>query len=179
MCGIGLLALLGGDAAARTRENEETERWNRLLSRALANRGPDLPSSCVSGGVDGSIITVHASVLHMRGREPSPQPATFLVSEGLECTLCWNGEAYTYCDPSDSDSPQAESDSNAGVSGDMIELVNRHEEESDTRIVVDLLKGSLSGSMSVGLTAGSILTSPQSVVWARLMRPVFSSSRWE
>lgn len=146
MCGIGLLALLG-DA----RESEETARWNQLLSRALANRGPDLPMrSCASGGADGSTVTMHASVLHMRGREPSPQPARFLVSEELECTLCWNGEAYAYCDSPGSDSKGSDSNADVGVSvdQDMIELVDHHEEESDTRVVIDLLKGSLSGSMS-------------------------------
>lgn len=146
MCGIGLLALLG-DA----RESEETARWNQLLSRALAKRGPDLPMrSCASGGADGSTVTMHASVLHMRGREPSPQPARFLVSEELECTLCWNGEAYAYCDSPGSDSKGSDSNADVGVSvdQDMIELVDNHEEESDTRVVIDLLKGSLSESMS-------------------------------
>ena len=152
MCGIGLLALLGDDDAARTGEREEIERWNRLLSRALENRGPDLPG-CVSGGADGS-IKMHASVLHMRGREPSPQPAKFLASEGLECTLCWNGEAYTHSPGSDS----TESDSNAGVGvgQDMIELVDRHEEESDTRVVIELLGESMSESMSAEEEHGAV-----------------------
>lgn len=86
MCGIGLLLSLHGS------DVKVVSSWNQQLSETLLSRGPDVPcrqECCI--GSDGR-LTLHASVLHMRGQVPTPQPTLF---DG-NCALCWNGECYSY-----------------------------------------------------------------------------------
>eukprot|EP00804_Cyclotella_cryptica_P002196 CCRYP_018257-RA/>CCRYP_018257-RA protein AED:0.00 eAED:0.00 QI:47/0/0.5/1/0/0.5/2/1384/733 len=122
MCGIGLLlSFLEEDHPCQ----DECE-WNTLLSKTLSSRGPDVPRRVChykfSGNRDAR-LTLHGSVLHMRGARPRAQPLLFslhpstdardhcqsydvekhdddamteIPASADDCALCWNGECYTY-----------------------------------------------------------------------------------
>ncbi len=129
MCGIGfILSVLDNysEAAAFPTPDDSTTKslsgvihdLNHHLSEALAPRGPDIPRrQCDFCGNPSNhknwSLTIHASVLHMRGEFAVEQPLLFSLegasdhqkycgdgADGLDfnltCALCWNGECYTY-----------------------------------------------------------------------------------
>ena len=151
MCGIGLLLLT--EESSLLDHNKE---WNDILSETLSSRGPDLPlQTChcniISNGRNVG-LTLHSSVLHMRGETPSPQPLLFSVgpsldevaSNGSKCALCWNGECYTY---SEEDADHNESTNHRT----MLELITKSNiddsfDQSDTILVRNLLFRSIANA---------------------------------
>ena len=142
MCGIGLLVYNTPNDRLRDLDCLESS-----LSQSLSRRGPDLSCkqySPPSVGGNGTNITLHASVLHMRGKVPVAQPVLFPASNPSNydddgekndtCALCWNGECYTY----------ATSECNSA--GEMTELISsaatsdNDDNESDTTLVANLLQ---------------------------------------
>eukprot|EP00581_Thalassiosira_minuscula_P000797 CAMPEP_0183739966 /NCGR_PEP_ID=MMETSP0737-20130205/58522_1 /TAXON_ID=385413 /ORGANISM="Thalassiosira miniscula, Strain CCMP1093" /LENGTH=162 /DNA_ID=CAMNT_0025974913 /DNA_START=172 /DNA_END=656 /DNA_ORIENTATION=- len=127
MCGIGLLLSLPAANDSESHDEVLLSNWNQRLSETLGSRGPDVPCRELSfdpGNVHDIDeaqeriallpttasksqwpVTLHASVLHMRGQHPMAQPVPFPISQNSNgstdarnCALCWNGECYTYCD---------------------------------------------------------------------------------
>lgn len=136
MCGIGLLLSLPGSG-------DKITHWNHQLSETLSSRGPDVPcrqQCCFGCGEENDAppdrsLTLHASVLHMRGNVPTPQPCLF----DSDCAFCWNGECYSY----------ASSEEGRSNERNMIELTATPDDEkstisSDTDLVVKLLQDALS-----------------------------------
>lgn len=145
MCGIGLLASFPTANNDEGGGDDVLSDWNRRLSETLARRGPDVPRrqshhDPTIAEPEGSMITLHASVLHMRGRRPEAQPTLFprASSDGTDqkCALCWNGECYAYEKRDESDDDR----SSRGTT--TVELVSAAsaEEGSDTVLVAQLLR---------------------------------------
>ena len=166
MCGIGLLACPATENNCRN--NNFLSDYNERLSQCLSSRGPDVPCKqykfskrdvvlnheIVTEGYHG---TLHASVLHMRGKYPAVQPVLFPIitsceytSEGDQqnCALCWNGECYAYNkmekggdDGIDDSTHECKSNHRTG---EMVELIssstNSEEEQSDTILVTKLVQ---------------------------------------
>lgn len=154
MCGIGFIASVGDV------HDDVFEGWNHRLSQSLADRGPDVPfqqCSFNNAALDGS-ISLHASVLHMRGQRPTAQPVSFPISsssggggnETENCFLCWNGECYSYTNGVQSDLTGCET-SGSARSGVMIELISEAtiEEQSDTILVTKLLAEEITKSRRI------------------------------
>lgn len=148
--------------------------WNESLSKALASRGPDVPcqqcqfdghgrrcnSSADNATADGGggdddgwrdewSLTLHASVLHMRGLEAQKQPLVFSVlSDGVDnndCALCWNGECYTYQNGDEDDGTIVElsvEDNTSSTDDSKDEAANT----SDTLLVKNLISESITTS---------------------------------
>ncbi|KAL7543079.1 hypothetical protein ACHAXR_012404 [Thalassiosira sp. AJA248-18] len=172
MCGIGLLASF--PAVDNTViHNALLLDWNERLSESLASRGPDVPCRQCHfnhGNIDINInnvapptaadmqwsagVTLHASVLHMRGHYPVAQPLSFPPSsvptpDNIQvvqnCALCWNGECYTYCDKVDEEGDGIHTECR---NGNMVELISTtaSEEESDTVLVTKLVQQAIDQS---------------------------------
>lgn len=131
MCGIGLLLSLpgSGDKLSSTLISY----WNQQLSETLSSRGPDVPREQSSFGCG---LTLHASVLHMRGQLPTPQPLLFDNNHAF----CWNGECYSYSNSKVEESTCSERN--------MIELtaISNNEEStktSDTDLVANMIQDAL------------------------------------
>ena len=112
---------------------------NQQLSETLSSRGPDVPCGkerCFECDDDNGNLTLHASVLHMRGELPTPQP--MLLNDN--CAFCWNGECYSYNNSDVEESSSSERDN-------MIELTAIGNEESvitsDTDLVANMLQDAL------------------------------------
>jgi len=169
MCGIGLVlsfpAVNGGGPDVV--DNANLNDVNHRLSHALSRRGPDVPY----GRSDDhqSAVTLHASVLHMRGQCPIAQPLSFPICASLmnnnndkekevsrrNCALCWNGECYTYSkDVKAEMEHEFENDHNLRCHrGDMVELISTttvEEERSDTILVTKLLAKAIASSQQSG-----------------------------
>ena len=130
MCGIGLLLTLpdAGDQSSC----DIISQLNQELSEALSSRGPDLPCGMqrqnIRRGHDIQDLTLHASVLHMQGTLPTPQPLLF----NNDCVLCWNGECYSFNDTQEQN---------------MVELTaTEMTEESDTGLLANMLQDALNKS---------------------------------
>ncbi|KAL7483226.1 hypothetical protein ACHAW6_008877 [Cyclotella cf. meneghiniana] len=155
MCGIGLLISL----SQQEHHCQDVKEWNNLLSKTLSNRGPDVPRHLCHyefGDKRNVRLTLHGSVLHMRGATPRAQPLLFSLHPSTDvfdrcrgyaseqhenvdddamteipvnaddCALCWNGECYT-CSVDYDEEPYQ----NGGMQhGTMVELV------ADTHIQV-------------------------------------------
>lgn len=149
MCGIGLLVYNTPNDSNDGLSVVDLDCLENSLSQSLSRRGPDLSHKQYSppsvGGDSGTNITLHASVLHMRGKVPVAQPVLFPASNPSnyddddggnndKCALCWNGECYTY----------ATSECNSA--GEMTELISsaatadNYDDESDTTLVANLLQ---------------------------------------
>ncbi|KAL7496092.1 hypothetical protein ACHAWT_004368 [Skeletonema menzelii] len=135
MCGIGLLLTLpdSGDKLS----SALISYLNQQLSETLSSRGPDVPcrkERCIGSDDDDGNLTLHASVLHMRGKLPTPQP--ILLDN---CAFCWNGECYSYNKSDVKESAKSERD--------MVELTAIEREEStiisDTDLVANMLQYAL------------------------------------
>ena len=181
MCGIGFLASFNCCTNGIDKGGPLITDWNKLLSESLASRGPDVPSQQYQFSNSDTIavncrdsasfdlpikkwcVTLHASVLHMRGNEATKQPVLFPASssEGDDaqktCALCWNGECYTYFDNTgnvdDGTTTQtAPNTTNKNINhsiehyGRMVELVSIIEEKSDTVLVTQFLKEAITQS---------------------------------
>lgn len=143
MCGIGLLALFPN--ANKIELNDGLLRdWNQSIGISLASRGPDVPrqkyhvaSGSINNGEQWS-VTLHASVLHMRGKCPAAQPISFTSKRDAQnCALCWNGECYTY------------NEMDGTADGNMVELISSttsDEEQSDTILVTKLVQQAIAHS---------------------------------
>ncbi len=139
MCGIGLLLSLPGSGDKLS--SALISHLNKQLSEALSSRGPDVPcrkQRCLGCG-DDNILTLHASVLHMRGQFPTPQPVLFNDNGAF----CWNGECYSFCDSDVGESMSSERH--------MVELtaIAKNEESvvtSDTNLVANMLQDALNKS---------------------------------
>ncbi len=130
MCGIGLLLTLPDSGEKRS--STLISRLNQQLSETLSSRGPDVPCGkerCVGFDDNESNLTLHASVLHMRGELPTSQP---MLINGY--AFCWNGECYSY-NKSDS------MDESARSERDMVDLISTEESvvTSDTDLVANML----------------------------------------
>eukprot|EP00984_Skeletonema_dohrnii_P007236 scaffold2617_cov122-Skeletonema_dohrnii-CCMP3373.AAC.3 len=137
MCGIGLLLSLPGSGEL---SSALISHLNQQLSETLSSRGPDVPCGkerCFGCDDDNGNLTLHASVLHMRGELPTPQP--MLLNNN--CAFCWNGECYSYNNSDVEESSSSERDNN------MIELTAIGNEESvitsDTDLVANMLQDAL------------------------------------
>ena len=166
MCGIGLLV------SFPTLDNSQNpavlSNFNRRIAESLARRGPDVPlgrlhltpANDISGNSTEvapeerwSSLTLHASVLHMRGEHPVAQPLSFSIpapslncDEGAwNCALCWNGECYTH-DKNVGGASEFKNDRGRRGDGDMVELISTTEERSDTILVTELVRESISAS---------------------------------
>mmetsp|Transcript_10351 Transcript_10351/g.21479 ORF Transcript_10351/g.21479 Transcript_10351/m.21479 type:complete len:789 (+) Transcript_10351:102-2468(+) len=172
MCGIGfILSLLDsvsdGAPSSPTTDDSATNYevgvlndLNHHLSEALAPRGPDIPRrqfnfSENSSNNKGWSLTIHASVLHMRGEVAVEQPVLFSLDGAfhdqnycgdgddgdLTCALCWNGECYTY-------------KKEDAIDGNMVELISdndqcqpfisEHANISDTTLIKQLIFSAIS-----------------------------------
>ena len=99
MCGIGLLLACPATENNCGNHNFLSD-YNERLSTCLSSRGPDVPCkqyTCANGDVvlnhesvvtEGYHGTLHASVLHMRGKYPAVQPVLFPIT-----TSCYASEA--------------------------------------------------------------------------------------
>lgn len=106
MCGIGLLLSI----SEHSNHSQDVNGWNDLLEDALSSRGPDLSRRSCQYNTCHSSLTLHSSVLHMRGDTPTAQPLLFSLGSSFydetisdepeakqrDCAFCWNGECYTY-----------------------------------------------------------------------------------
>lgn len=162
MCGIGLVVsfpFVRGESDVD--DNSHLNGINHRLSLSLSRRGPDVPYGRFSIVRDDhqSAVTLHASVLHMRGQCPIAQPLSFPICASLmnnnndknkevsrrKCALCWNGECYTYSKAME-----------AGIEDhcrDMVELIATktfEEEQSDTILVTELLAEAIATSQQSG-----------------------------
>lgn len=218
MCGIGLLASFPASAAA---DIETTDAllpdWNQRISITLASRGPDVPCrQChfgpsnindVENNKDAAAgpapaagtpwsVTLHASVLHMRGQHPAAQPAVFPMSSTSNydqnnvqnSALCWNGECYTYekmQEESDGCISTAECKQNHVRHGAMAELISTTtaEDISDTVLVTNLLQKAIAQSQHSGMGEHEAIATAMSRIHGEysfiLFVPSFSSSKAE
>ncbi|KAL7506437.1 hypothetical protein ACHAXN_003743 [Cyclotella atomus] len=192
MCGIGLVLFLSGyENPNHTREEDEC---NSLLSQTLSSRGPDVPCQSCHHTVSKASLTLHASVLHMRGVNPSAQPLLFPLDKSLgndrlaepqsnhdSCSFCWNGECYTYVmDHNLLEHETISNDENRYEYATITELVtypNEHELiepdscQSDTVLVKNLLLQSISGTrQSKGSTCHPIAYLEQKAVAETMAR---------
>lgn len=136
MCGIGLLLTLPGSEDKLS--SALISSLNNQLSEILSSRGPDIPcgkEGCIGCDDDDGNLTLHASVLHMRGEFPTPQP--MLLDNN--CAFCWNGECYSY--------NKSDVEESARSERDMVELTAIEKEEStitsDTDLVANMLQDAL------------------------------------
>jgi asparagine synthetase B (glutamine-hydrolysing) len=176
MCGIGLVlsfpAIKGGESDVI--DNASLNDVDHRLSQALARRGPDVPygrlSPVVISDDKSASMTLHTSVLHMRGQCPIAQPISFPIGAFLlndnnndrekevsrrKCALCWNGECYTYAKAVKAEMEhEFENDNNLRCHrGDMVELISSmtvEEEQSDTILVTELLAEAIATSQQSG-----------------------------
>ena len=165
MCGIGLVlsfpAVKGGGPDVV--DDAHLNGINHRLSHALSRRGPDVPYGHFSIVSDDhqSAVTLHASVLHMRGQCPIAQPMSFPICDKEKevsrrnCALCWNGECYTYSKAVEAEMEhEFENDHNLRCHhGDMVELISTttvEEEQSDTILVTELLAQAIASSQQSG-----------------------------
>lgn len=81
MCGIGAIIPCNGCS------KEMREQLSEAVVQGIRNRGPD---SLERVRIDDNAMELVASVLHMRGREPTVQP---LISKTGD-VLLWNGEVF-------------------------------------------------------------------------------------
>ena len=190
MCGIALLSSFPTTVDKVENCDDILIDWNLRLSQSLASRGPDLPCGQISfvakdnahvvdetrGGSARDeqhshwSVTLHASVLHMRGQCPVEQPLLFSIptpsspipismwcdgddnnNETAEqkLALCWNGECYSY-DASHTYEKEGDNgidSSNFGNtytrrSRDMAELIpsKTTDAQSDTVLVAKLIR---------------------------------------
>lgn len=137
MCGIGLLLTLPG--SGEKPNSTLISHLNQQLSETLSSRGPDVPCGkehCFGRcDDDESNLTLHASVLHMRGESHTPQP--LLLNE---YAFCWNGECYsTYYSKSHNITEEQASER------DMVDLIATEESvvTSDTDLVANMLVDAL------------------------------------
>ena len=165
MCGIGLLLSFPTDDSEYP-EGVYVE-FNHRLSQSLARRGPDDPYGQLHftpaniSSIDVATekrwsLTLHASVLHMRGDRAVAQPLSVPIpasSNGYEkarnCALCWNGECYTYRKIVGRASEFKNDGSHLG-DGDMVELLSTAtaEERSDTILVTELIREAIATSQN-------------------------------
>lgn len=117
--------------------------------------------------VSNASLTLHGSVLHMRGANPSAQPLPFSLKEPRSndrlaeprsnediCSLCWNGECYTYSmDHNLLENETISNDENRyALMTDLVTDPNTHGPigydscQSDTILVKNLLLQSIAGS---------------------------------
>ena len=110
MCGIGLLLSI----SEHSNHSRDVNGWNDLLEDALSSRGPDISRRSYQYNTCDANLTLHSSVLHMRGDMPTAQPLLFSLGQSFsddiiadehepqaeqhdcDCAFCWNGECYTY-----------------------------------------------------------------------------------
>jgi asparagine synthetase B (glutamine-hydrolysing) len=184
MCGIGFIASFPTTVGKLEGHDDLLTDWNLRLSRSLESRGPDLPcgqltftaekaaDATEAGG--GSIsrdeqrwsVTLHSSVLHMRGQCPVEQPLLFSnpfcpttchrgtnnEDDGQKFALCWNGECYSY-DAShvdemvmgDFNDSSEFGCTNTRRSREMVQLIpsTTTEEQSDTVLVAKLIRDAI------------------------------------
>ncbi|KAL3762165.1 hypothetical protein ACHAW5_003195 [Stephanodiscus triporus] len=162
MCGIGLLA------SFPTFENSQNQGlhgdFNHRLSQSLARRGPDVPfgqlnfTPAYASNVEVApekrwSLTLHASVLHMRGERPVGQPLSFPIpassngdEKALNCALCWNGECYTY---KKIVGGASEFKNDRSRHGDMVEFISTT--TSDTMLITELIREAIATSQNSGL----------------------------
>lgn len=158
MCGIGLVLsfpFVRGEPDVV--DNAHLNGINHRLSHALSRRGREVPFGRFSIVSDyhQSAVTLHASVLHMRGQFPIAQPLSFPICESLmknnndkekevsrrKCALCWNGECYTY-----SKTMKAGIEDQCRFMVELISTTTVEEEQSDTILVTELLAEAIATS---------------------------------
>ncbi|GAA5897158.1 putative asparagine synthase [Sporobolomyces salmoneus] len=70
----------------------DREREWEALTATVADRGPDYSQTLTVESADSAYtLTFHATVLHLRGEQVTPQPFT---NERTGDILCWNGEIF-------------------------------------------------------------------------------------
>jgi len=147
MCGIGLLC--HNNKPCEDNNHVAILELNRQLSQSLSNRGPDVP--CKQYHVQNYQeynITLHASVLHMRGNQPLAQPVLFSASssdDDQKSALCWNGECYTYTEEETNEC----STNNNLIYANMVELVSMEEQQSDTILISNILQNAINQSQNI------------------------------
>ena len=131
MCGIGII--VSNDENITCEYNNHILELNKQLSQSLSNRGPDIPCK----QYQDYNITLHASVLHMRGKQPLAQPVLFPTSssDDNQNAICWNGECYTY---TEEETNECSIDNN--LYANMVELVSIEEQQSDTNLISNILQ---------------------------------------
>lgn len=178
MCGIGLVLSFSTTSDGKSPDghrvliNSINDDLNHRLSQSLAMRGPDVPFGRLTftpahvGGIDDALdqcwsLTLHASVLHMRGDRPVAQPLSFLCSASSydgdgeaprNCALCWNGECYTY-NKFIGGAEDIDNECSRHRRGDMIELISTStgEERTDTILVTELVREAIATSQHSNL----------------------------
>jgi len=144
MCGIGLLC--HNNKPCEDNNHVAILELNRQLSQSLSNRGPDVP--CKQYHVQNYQeynITLHASVLHMRGHQPLAQPVLFSAfssDDDQKSALCWNGECYTYTEEETNECSM----NNNLIYANMVELVSIEEQQSDTILISNILQNAITQS---------------------------------
>jgi asparagine synthetase B (glutamine-hydrolysing) len=163
MCGIGLLLSFFTVDDSENPEGLYVD-FNHRLSQSLARRGPDVPygqSHFTSENFPEEqwSLSLHASVLHMRGERAVAQPLSFPIpassncdEKAWNCALCWNGECYTYRNIV-ALSSELKNDGSRRGDGDMVELISTTtaEERSDTILVTELIREAIATSQNSAL----------------------------